>query len=98
MVLHDISDDSKLIEVTSTTLGTERLLERDLYVIDVVAVPGCAEEFVTKSQNQDILDHLLAQVMINTENLLLMPVGLQSLLQLPRTFKILSKWLLDLYF
>jgi hypothetical protein len=30
VVLHDITDDAKLVEVTSTTLGTEGLLKCDL--------------------------------------------------------------------
>jgi hypothetical protein len=72
MVLHDISNNSKLIKIPAAAFGTERLFERDLHIVYVVPVPRCAKELVTKSQDQDIL----AQVVINTENLLLMPVWL----------------------
>lgn len=37
-VLHDVSDDSKLVKVTSAALSAERLLERDLNVVDQVLV------------------------------------------------------------
>jgi hypothetical protein len=96
MVLHNISDDTKLVKVTTTALGTERLLEGDLDVVDVVSVPGGAKELVTKPQDQNVLHHLLAQVMVDTENLLFLPVGLQRLLQLARTTQILAERLLDL--
>jgi hypothetical protein len=51
-----------------------------LNVVDVVTVPVGAEEFIAKSENQDVLDHLLTKVVVNTEDLLLLPVGLQSVL------------------
>jgi hypothetical protein len=96
MVLHDISNDTKLVKISTTPLSPEWLFERDLDVVDMVAVPGSTKEFVTKSQNQNVLDHLLSKVMVNTENLLLIPVWLQSLLQFAGAGKILSEWLLDL--
>jgi hypothetical protein len=96
MVLHDISNDAKLVKVPTTSLGSKRFLEGDLDVVDVISVPGGPKELITKPQNQNVLDHLLSKVMINTENLLLAPVGLQSLLQLSRASKILTEWLLNL--
>lgn len=37
-VLHDITDDAELIEVTTTALGAERLLKCDL---EVALDPNC---------------------------------------------------------
>lgn len=96
MVLHDISDDTELIKVASTTLGTKRLLEGDLNVVDVVTIPGGSQERVTKSENQDVLDHLLAKVVIDSEKFLLVPIRLERLLQLTRASKVLAERLLDL--
>jgi hypothetical protein len=96
MVLHDISNNTKLVKIPTTPLGPEWLFERDLDVVDMVTVPGSTKEFVTKPQNQNVFDHLLSKVMVNTENFLLVPVRLQSLLQFPGAGKILSEWLLDL--
>jgi hypothetical protein len=51
VVLHNVTDDAELIEVASTALSAERLLESDLDVVDVVSVPCSAEERVTKSKD-----------------------------------------------
>jgi len=95
-VLHDITDDAELVEVSSTALSAERLLKCDLDVVDVVTVPCGVEELVAKSQDKNVLDHLLTEVVVNTEDLLLLPVRLQSLLQIARALKILAKWLFNL--
>ncbi|KAI6760174.1 hypothetical protein HG531_013375 [Fusarium graminearum] len=96
MVLHNITNDTKLVKVTSTSLGTKWLLECDLNVVDVVSVPRSAEERVTKSKDQDVLDHLLTKVMVNSEQLLLVPIRLEGLLKLTGAGKILAERLLDL--
>jgi hypothetical protein len=46
----------------------------------VLAVPGSAKELVAETKDKNVLDHFLAQVVVDAENLLLLPVGLQSLL------------------
>ena len=48
--------------------------ETHLNIVDVVPVPGGAKELVSKSQDENVLDHLLAQVVIDTEYLVLYPV------------------------
>ena len=53
-----------------------------LNVIDVVPVPGCAKELVTESENENVLDHLLTQVVVNSVELIFRPVWSQCLLQL----------------
>lgn len=50
-----------------------------LNVVDVVAVPSSTKELITKSQNENVLYHLLSEVVIDPEDLLLLPVGLKSL-------------------
>jgi hypothetical protein len=63
----------------------------------VVTVPGSIEELVAKAHNQNVLNHLLAKVVIDTEDLLLLPVGLESLLEVAGALKVLSERLLDLF-
>jgi hypothetical protein len=94
--LHDITDDAELIEVAPTALSAERLLKCDLDVVDVVTVPRGVEELVAESQDENVLDHLLTEVVVNTEDLLLLPVRIQSLLQIARALKILAERLLNL--
>jgi len=95
-VLHNITDDTELVKVATSALGTEWLLEGDLDVVNVVAVPGGAEELVTEAKNEDVLDHLLTQVVVDTEDLLFLPIWLKSALQLSRAAKVLTEWLFDL--
>jgi hypothetical protein len=68
-----------------------------LDIVDVVTVPCSIEELVAESQDENVLDHLLTQVVIDTEDLLLLPVGLQSLLEVARALQILTEGLLDLW-
>lgn len=68
-----------------------------LNVVDVVTVPCSVEELVSESQDQNVLNHLLTEVVVDTEDLLLLPVGLQSLLQVARALKVLTEGLLNLF-
>lgn len=68
----------------------------NLHVVDVVPVPSCAEELVSKSKNEDVLHHFLAQVMIDTVQLVLGPVGCECALELSGAGKIFAERLLDL--
>lgn len=63
----------------------------------MVAVPSCAKEFVAKSEDENVLDHLLSEVVVNAENLLFLPVWCESLLQFAGAAEVLAKWLLNLW-
>ena len=94
--MHDITNDAKLVKVATTTFGAKGLFECDLHglayfdeyiskktyldIVNVLAVPGSAKELVAETKNENVLDHFLAQVVVNAENLFLFPVGLQGLL------------------
>lgn len=62
----------------------------------MVAVPCSVEELVAESEDEDVLDHLLTKIVVDTEDLFLLPVGGQGLLKIARARKILTEWLLDL--
>ena len=69
-ILHDVSDDSKFVEITSSPFSTERLLEGDLNVGDEIFVEGRVEHDVGESEDEEILDHFLSEIMIDSEDLL----------------------------
>jgi len=73
-ILHNITNDAKLVKVAASSFGSEWLLERDLNVVDVIPVPSRTEKFVAESEDENVLDHLLAQVVINAVQLVLGPV------------------------
>lgn len=60
-----------------------------------MAVPGGVEELVTEAHDEDVLDHLLTEIVVDTEDLLLLPVGLEGFLQLARAVEVLAEGLLD---
>lgn len=62
----------------------------------MVAVPGSIEELVSKSEDKNVLHHLLTQVVIDTEDLLFLPVGLEGLLEVARALQVLTEGLLNL--
>lgn len=62
----------------------------------MVTVPCGVEELVSEPQDEDVLDHLLTKVVIDTEDLLLLPVGVQSLLKVAGALQILAERLLNL--
>ena len=95
VVLHDVADDAELVKVAAAALGAEGLLEDDLDVVDVVAVPGGAEERVAEPQDQQVLDHLLAQVVVDAVQLVLGPVGLEAALERAGALEVLAEGLLD---
>lgn len=62
----------------------------------MVAVPGRSEELIAESQDQQIFDHLLSQIVVNAEDLFLPPVRLEGLLKRPGGVQIATERLLDL--
>ena len=113
-ILHDIADDTELIEVAPTALGTKRLLKCNLEpslagvlgirgqfhaylnIIDMVTVPCGIEEFIAKPQYENVLDHFLTEVVVDTEEFLLLPIGLECFLEVAGASKILTKGFFDL--
>ncbi len=95
MVLHNIANDAKLIEVTSATLSSKRLLERDDDGGDVVAVPCGTEEPVAKPDGHQVLHHFLAKVVVDTVKLFFFEEGGQVVGKSSRGLGILPERLLN---
>mmetsp|Transcript_47397 Transcript_47397/g.141467 ORF Transcript_47397/g.141467 Transcript_47397/m.141467 type:complete len:221 (-) Transcript_47397:379-1041(-) len=68
VVLHDIADDAKLVEVASTAASAKILLENNLYRSDVAPVPDCLKQLVPEADRRQVQNHLLAQVVVNPED------------------------------
>lgn len=62
----------------------------------MLPVPNGIKNFVTKSKYKEIVDDLFSQIMIDTEDLIFAPMAIESLLQLPRTFQVVTKRFFDL--
>ena len=68
MVLNDISDSAGLLVERAPTLNAETLGHRDLNRFDVVAVPDGLQEGIGEAKEQEVLDRLLAQVVVDSED------------------------------
>ena len=95
MILHYITNDSKLIKVSTASLSAEGLLEGDGYTCNAVSIPCGSKYHVPKTQANKILNHFLAQVVINSVELLLCEQLLQMIAQVSRTLRVFAKRLLN---
>lgn len=93
-VLHNVTDDPILVEVTASTLRAKWLLETDLYITDGVSIPGSAQGDVRKTKDKNVFDHFFAKVMVNAERLVFRPAASQGHYKFATRVKILAKGLL----
>ena len=95
MVLHHVAQRAGLLVIPAALAHAQLLADRDLEVIDGFAVPEPLEDGVREPEHQDVLHRLLAQVMVDAEDLLLAGVAGQLPVQLARRFQIVAERLLD---
>src|ERR687893_269944 len=79
----------------STLLDAERLRDRDLDVVDELAVPDRLEDPVRETQGQHVLDGLLAEVVVDAEDLVLREEPGDRLVEAPRRREVVAERLLD---
>ena len=95
MVLQDVTKCTRLFVECATPLNTNRLRHGDLDVIDVASVPEWLKDQVAESEDQDVADGLLSEVVINAVHLTLAEDLAHFTIELYRRIKISSKRLLD---
>ncbi len=71
VVLHDVAYDAELVEVAAASLSAERLLECESDGGDRVPVPQLLHDLVGEAQHDYVLDHFLAEVVVDAVDLLL---------------------------
>ena len=69
VVLHDVAQRAGLVVELAAALDADRLGHGDLHRVDVAAVPDRLEEAISEAEDRQVLDRLLAQVMIDPINL-----------------------------
>ena len=69
MALQHIADGTGLLVVAAAALHAQRLGHCDLHVIHVATVPQRLEDAVDEAQHKDVLDRLLAQIVIDAVDL-----------------------------
>jgi hypothetical protein len=58
MILHNIPNNTKFVEISTAALGTERLFKTDLNRSDVVSVPSWVENSIPKSAKKSVTRQL----------------------------------------
>src|SRR5579872_1585303 len=83
MVRHHVTERAGGIVKAATMTDADLFIDRDLYVVDMVAIPDRFEHAVGKAQHQDVLNRLFAEVMVDPVNLVfggdLEQIGVQRL-------------------
>ena len=69
VVLHEVAQRAGAVVVARAAADADVLGRGDLDVVDVVAVPERLEEPVGEAERQDVLDRLLAEVVVDAEDL-----------------------------
>src|SRR5205807_1569583 len=81
------------IAANVSTVETEPFRHRDLHALDVMAVPHRLQEGVRETEEQEILHRLLAEIVVDAEDALLIEYLMQRRVERPRTREVASEWL-----
>ncbi len=84
----------RLVEIAAI-LDTHRLGHGDLHIVDMVAVPQRLEDAVGEAEDHDVLDRLLAQIMVDPVDLLLVQHRQQLGVERLRRGEVVAERLLD---
>ena len=81
--------------VSPAALDADRLGDRDLHVVDELAVPDRLEDAVREAQREHVLDRLLAEVVVDAEDLALVEVLEQRSFSSRADSQVVAERLLD---
>ena len=95
VVLHDVADGADGVVERAAPGDAEALGHRDLHAGDLVAVPDRLEQAVGEAEGQQVLDRLLAQEVVDPEDLALVEDPADGLVELARAGQVATEGLLD---
>src|SRR5687768_4725207 len=81
MVLHHVTDGSDLIVKAAASLDAEALGHRDLYAFDMLAIPKRLQKRICEPEEKHVVDRRFAEIVIDTEDRLLVKRIQQDLIQ-----------------
>src|ERR1700719_4653183 len=95
MVLDHVAQRAGLLVISAAALHADRFGGGDLHVIDIGAVPERLEDTVAEAERHNILNRLLAQIVVDPVDLAFLEAFLQTAIEGPGTSQIAAKWLFD---
>ena len=84
-----------MVVVTAAQLDSEFLSHGNLHIVDIPPVPDRFENRVRETEDHDVLDRLLAEIVVNTENLGFFEVFAEVFVQGACTGQIVTEGLFD---
>ena len=95
VVLHHVAQRAGLLVKRPAAFHAQRLRRRNLHVIDVVPIPDRLEDSVGEPEHQNVLHRLLAQIVVDAEDLVLVEDRVHLVIQLARRIQIVAERLLN---
>ena len=94
MVLDHVAQHARLLVVGAPPLHAQLLGHGDLHVVHVAAVPDGLEEAVGEAEDEDVLHRLLAQVVVDAEDLVLLQLAAEVGVEGARAVEVAAEGLL----
>ena len=69
VILHHVTQRARVLEIPTTPANADVLTDCALHVLDRLAVPQLFKDRIGKAEHQDVLHHLLPQIVVDSENL-----------------------------
>ena len=95
MVLDHVAQGAGAIVVAATVADAQAFRNRDLHVVDVTTVPDRLHDAVGEAEDEDVLDGLLAQVMVDAVNVVFAEDRVDDAVQLAGRGQVDAERLLD---
>ena len=95
VILDDVAGRADTVVVATAAAEADVLGHRDLDAVDVVVVPDRLVQLVGEAQRQDVLDRLLAEVVVDAEHRLLGEDAVDHRVEISCALQIVSERLLD---
>ena len=95
VVLEDVADRAGLLVEGGAALDADRLGDGDLDVVDELPVPDRLEDAVREPQRQHVLHRLLAEVVVDPEDLALVEVLREQRVERAGRGEVVAERLLD---
>ena len=90
-----VAERAGLLEKGGAALDRQLLGHVDLDIVDVPAVPDRFEQAVGEPKREDVLDGLLAEEVVDAEDLGLVESGVEALVERAGRGQVVPEWLLD---
>ena len=95
VILEHIAQNACPIVVAAAMLDIDLFGNRDLDMIDVIAIPDRLENRIGEAEEQDVLDGLFTEIMIDTVDLIFLERLMDDVIERLRRTEIVAEGFLD---